>query len=318
MQQTRILIIGAGGQLGSELAAGLRQVYGIDQVVTADIKNVQGNLQEGPFEMFDVLNKEKLTDVIRKHRITQIYHLAAVLSATGEQEPERAWKINMDSLTNVLEVARTLKIEKVYWPSSIAVFGKDTPKEHTPQSTVMSPSTVYGISKLAGELWCAYYFTRFGVDVRSLRYPGLIGYKTPPGGGTTDYAVEIFHKALQEKKYQCYLSEHTTLPMMYMADAVRATIELMEAPSEKIKIRTGYNISALSLSPSILAKNICNHIPEFKISYCPDFRDEIAINWPHSIDDESARKDWGWQHKYGVEAMTADMIKNLRLIYPNN
>ena len=206
MKQTRILIIGAGGQLGSELAAGLRQVYDTDQVVTADIKNVQGKLQEGPFEMFDVLNKEKLTDVIRKHRITQIYHLAAVLSATGEQEPERAWKINMDSLTNVLEVERTLKIEKVYWPSSIAVFGKDTPKEHTPQSTVMSPSTVYGISKLAGELWCAYYFTRFGVDVRSLRYPGLIGYKTPPGGGTTDYAVEIFHKALQEKKYQCYRS----------------------------------------------------------------------------------------------------------------
>lgn len=314
MKQTRILIIGAGGQLGAELAQGLWAVYGTDHVVAADIKNVNGILQQGPFEIFDVLDRNKLSEILVKHRITQIYHLAAVLSATGEQDPQRAWKINMDSLINVLEAARALKIEKVYWPSSIAVFGKDTPKVETPQSTIMSPSTVYGISKLAGELWCSYYFNRFGVDIRSLRYPGLIGYKTQPGGGTTDYAVEIFYKALQEKKYECYLSEHTTLPMMYMSDAVRATIELMEAPSEKIKIRTGYNIGALSVSPDLLAKSIRKHVPEFEISYKPDFREAIAQNWPQSIDDSAARTDWGWQHAFGIESMTADMLKNLRLL----
>jgi nucleoside-diphosphate-sugar epimerase len=313
MKQTRILIIGAGGQLGAELAQGLWAVYGTDHVIAADIKNVNGVLQQGPFEIFDVLDRNKLTEILVKHRITQIYHLAAVLSATGEQDPQRAWKINMDSLILVLEAARALKIEKVYWPSSIAVFGKDTPKVDTPQSTIMSPSTVYGISKLAGELWCSYYFNRFGVDIRSLRYPGLIGYKTQPGGGTTDYAVEIFHKALQAKKYECYLSEHTTLPMMYMSDAVRATIELMEAPSENIRIRTGYNIGAISVSPDLLAKSIRKHIPEFEISYKPDFREAIAQNWPESIDDSAARKDWGWQHAFNVESMTADMLENLRL-----
>lgn len=313
MKQTRILIIGAGGQLGAELAQGLWAEYGTDHVVAADIKNVNGVLQQGPFEIFDVLDRNKLTEILVKHRITQIYHLAAVLSATGEQDPQRAWKINMDSLILVLEAARALKIEKVYWPSSIAVFGKDTPKVDTPQSTIMSPSTVYGISKLAGELWCSYYFNRFGVDIRSLRYPGLIGYKTQPGGGTTDYAVEIFHKALQDKKYECYLSEHTTLPMMYMSDAVRATIELMEAPSENIRIRTGYNIAAISVSPDLLAKSIRKHIPEFEISYKPDFRQAIAQNWPQSIDDSAARKDWGWQHAFNIESMTADMLENLRL-----
>jgi nucleoside-diphosphate-sugar epimerase len=313
MKQTRILIIGAGGQLGAELAQGLWAVYGTDHVIAADIKNVNGVLQQGPFEIFDVLDRNKLTEILVKHRITQIYHLAAVLSATGEQDPQRAWNINMDSLILVLEAARALKIEKVYWPSSIAVFGKDTPKVDTPQSTIMSPSTVYGISKLAGELWCSYYFNRFGVDIRSLRYPGLIGYKTQPGGGTTDYAVEIFHKALQAKKYECYLSEHTTLPMMYMSDAVRATIELMEAPSENIRIRTGYNIGAISVSPDLLAKSIRKHIPEFEISYKPDFREAIAQNWPESIDDSAARKDWGWQHAFNVESMTADMLENLRL-----
>jgi nucleoside-diphosphate-sugar epimerase len=313
MKQTRILIIGAGGQLGAELAQGLWAVYGTDHVIAADIKNVNGVLQQGPFEIFDVLDRDKLTEILVKHRITQIYHLAAVLSATGEQDPQRAWNINMDSLILVLEAARALKIEKVYWPSSIAVFGKDTPKVDTPQSTIMSPSTVYGISKLAGELWCSYYFNRFGVDIRSLRYPGLIGYKTQPGGGTTDYAVEIFHKALQAKKYECYLSEHTTLPMMYMSDAVRATIELMEAPSENIRIRTGYNIGAISVSPDLLAKSIRKHIPEFEISYKPDFREAIAQNWPESIDDSAARKDWGWQHAFNVESMTADMLENLRL-----
>ena len=313
MKQTRILIIGAGGQLGAELAQGLWAEYGTDHVVAADIKNVNGVLQQGPFEIFDVLDRNKLTEILVKHRITQIYHLAAVLSATGEQDPQRAWKINMDSLILVLEAARALKIEKVYWPSSIAVFGKDTPKVDTPQSTIMSPSTVYGISKLAGELWCSYYFNRFGVDIRSLRYPGLIGYKTQPGGGTTDYAVEIFHKALQDKKYECYLSEHTTLPMMYMSDAVRATIELMEAPSENIRIRTGYNIAAISVSPDLIAKSIRKHIPEFEISYKPDFRQAIAQNWPQSIDDSAARKDWGWQHAFNIESMTADMLENLRL-----
>jgi nucleoside-diphosphate-sugar epimerase len=256
MKQTRILIIGAGGQLGAELAQGLWAVYGTDHVVAADIKNVNGILQQGPFEIFDVLDRNKLSEILVKHRITQIYHLAAVLSATGEQDPQRAWKINMDSLINVLEAARALKIEKVYWPSSIAVFGKDTPKVETPQSTIMSPSTVYGISKLAGELWCSYYFNRFGVDIRSLRYPGLIGYKTQPGGGTTDYAVDIYHKAVKQENFVCFLSEHTYLPMMYMEDAINATIQLMDAPKENIRIRTSYNLAGISFSPAEIYQSI--------------------------------------------------------------
>jgi nucleoside-diphosphate-sugar epimerase len=312
MKKTRILLIGAGGQLGSELAQGLWKIYGIENVIASDIRDPQGVLKEAPFEKFDVMQRDKLIEVLHRQKITQIYHLAAVLSATGEKDPQWAWKLNMESLLFVLEAAQELKLDKVYWPSSIAAFGPDTPKLDTPQQTIMDPSTVYGMTKLAGELWCSYYFRRYGVDVRSLRYPGLIGWKTPPGGGTTDYAVDIFFKAVSEKKYTCFLSADTYLPMMYMDDAVKATIDLMEAPAEKVRIRTSYNVSAMSFCPAQLASAIKNHIPEFTIQYQPDFRQSIADSWPKSIDDSAARKDWGWQHKFGLEEMTTDILKNLK------
>lgn len=311
MKKTRILLIGAGGQLGSELAQGLWKIYGVENVIASDIKEAQGVLKEGPFEKFDVMQRDKLNEVLNRYQITQIYHLAAVLSATGEKNPGWAWKLNMESLLSVLDAAVELKLDKVYWPSSIAAFGPDTPKNQTPQQTIMDPSTVYGISKLSGELWCAYYFKRYGVDVRSLRYPGLIGWKTPPGGGTTDYAVDIFFKAIAEKKYTCFLEPDTYLPMMYMDDAVKATIDLMEAPAEQVKVRTSYNVSAMSFSPSELAQCIQKHIPDFKIDYQPDFRQAIANSWPKSIDDQAARNDWGWRHQFGLEEMTADILKNL-------
>jgi len=312
MKKTRILLIGAGGQLGSELAQGLWKIYGIENVIASDIRDPQGVLKEAPFEKFDVMQRDKLIEVLHRQKITQIYHLAAVLSATGEKDPQWAWKLNMESLLFVLEAAQELKLDKVYWPSSIAAFGPDTPKLDTPQQTIMDPSTVYGMTKLAGELWCSYYFRRYGVDVRSLRYPGLIGWKTPPGGGTTDYAVDIFFKAVSEKKYTCFLSADTYLPMMYMDDAVKATIDLMEAPAEKVRTRTSYNVSAMSFCPAQLASAIKNHIPEFTIQYQPDFRQSIADSWPKSIDDSAARKDWGWQHKFGLEEMTTDILKNLK------
>ena len=312
MKKTRILLIGAGGQLGSELAQGLWKIYGIENVIASDIREPQGVLKEAPFEKFDVMQRDKLIEVLHRQKITQIYHLAAVLSATGEKDPQWAWKLNMESLLFVLEAAQELKLDKVYWPSSIAAFGPDTPKLDTPQQTIMDPSTVYGMTKLAGELWCSYYFRRYGVDVRSLRYPGLIGWKTPPGGGTTDYAVDIFFKAVSEKKYTCFLSADTYLPMMYMDDAVKATIDLMEAPAEKVRTRTSYNVSAMSFCPAQLASAIKNHIPEFTIQYQPDFRQSIADSWPKSIDDSAARKDWGWQHKFGLEEMTTDILKNLK------
>ncbi|MFZ9980948.1 MAG: NAD-dependent epimerase/dehydratase family protein [Cyclobacteriaceae bacterium] len=312
MKKTRILLIGAGGQLGSELAQSLWKIYGIENVIASDIREPHGILKEGPFEKFDVMQRDRLTEILQIHKITQIYHLAAVLSATGEKDPQWAWKLNMESLLFVLEAAQELKLDKVYWPSSIAAFGPDTPRVDTPQQTIMNPSTVYGITKLSGELWCAYYFRRYGVDVRSLRYPGLIGWKTPPGGGTTDYAVDIFFKAVAEKKYNCFLSAETYLPMMYMDDAVKATIDLMEAPAEKVRARTSYNISAMSFCPAQLAEAIKVHIPEFTIQYQPDFRQSIADSWPKSIDDSAARKDWGWQHNFGLEEMTADILKNLK------
>ena len=312
MKKTRILLIGAGGQLGSELAQGLWKIYGIENVIASDIKDAQGILQEGPYEKFDVMQRDKLFEILHRQQITQIYHLAAVLSATGEKDPRWAWKLNMESLLFVLEAAQELKLDKIYWPSSIAAFGPDTPKQETPQQTVMDPSTVYGMTKLAGELWCSYYFRRYGVDVRSLRYPGLVGWKTPPGGGTTDYAVDIFFKAVAEKKYTCFLAPDTYLPMMYMDDAVKATIDLMEAPAEKIRIRTSYNISAMSFCPSQLASTIKNYIPEFSIEYQPDFRQSIADSWPKSIDDSAAREDWGWQHQFGLEEMAQDILKNLQ------
>ena len=312
MKKTRILLIGAGGQLGSELAQGLWKIYGIENVITSDIKEAQGILKEGPYEKFDVMQRDKLFEILHRQKITQIYHLAALLSATGEKDPRWAWKLNMESLLFVLEAAQELKLDKVYWPSSIAAFGPDTPKQDTPQQTIMDPSTVYGMTKLAGELWCSYYFRRFGVDVRSLRYPGLIGWKTPPGGGTTDYAVDIFFKAVAEKKYTCFLAPDTYLPMMYMDDAVKATIDLMEAPAEKIRVRTSYNVSAMSFCPAQLASTIKKYIPEFSIQYQPDFRQSIADSWPKSIDDSAARKDWGWQHQFGLEEMAQDILKNLQ------
>lgn len=312
MAKTKILLIGAGGQLGSELTLGLRNIYGTDNVITSDIKEASGVLKEGPYEKFDIMQRNKLFEIINRHGINQVYHLAALLSASGEKNPRWAWKLNMEGLLFVLEAAQELKLHKVYWPSSIAAFGPSTPKQKTPQDTIMDPSTVYGITKLAGELWCEYYFRRYGVDVRSLRYPGLIGWKTQPGGGTTDYAVDIYFKAIKEKKYECFLSADTYLPMMYMDDAVKATLDLMEAPAEKIKVRTSYNISSMSFCPAQIASTIKNHIPDFQITYKPDFRQAIADSWPKSVDDSAARLDWGWRHKFGLEEMTEDILRNLR------
>lgn len=311
MKTQKILVIGAGGQLGSELTQGLWNLYGKENVIASDIKPAQGVLAEGNFEILDVLNQKQLFSFIQKNSITQIYHLAAVLSATGEKNPKFAWHLNMDSLIHVLDAAVEFKIEKVYWPSSIAVFGPGTPRDNTPQDTVMDPSTIYGISKLAGERWCDWYFRKHSVDVRSLRYPGLIGYKTKPGGGTTDYAVDIYFKALTDKKYECFLKPDTYLPMMYMDDAVKATLDLMEAPADKVKVRSSYNVSAMSFSPKEIAAAIRKHIPDFEITYNPDFRQAIADSWPKSIDDSKARTDWGWDPKFDLEKMTSEILKNL-------
>ncbi len=311
MKQQKILIIGASGQLGSELTQGLWNLYGMENVIATDIKDPEGILAKGNFEILDVLKQNNLFELIQKNNITQIYHLAALLSATGEKNPKFAWQLNMDGLIHVLDAAVEFNIEKVYWPSSIAVFGPNTPMDMTPQDTTMDPSTIYGISKQAGERWCDWYFRNKGVDVRSLRYPGLIGYKSKPGGGTTDYAVDIFFKALQEKKYECFLKADTYLPMMYMDDAVKATLDLMEASKEKIKVRSSYNVSAMSFSPQEIAAEIKKHIPDFEISYNPDFRQAIADSWPNSIDDSRARGDWGWENKFGLKEMTEDILTNL-------
>jgi nucleoside-diphosphate-sugar epimerase len=312
MLKEKILVIGASGQIGVELTLALRKIYGNANVVASDLRE-QNSLLEGtgPYVSLDVMNKEMLHVQVIRQGITQIYHLAAILSATGEKNPSLAWHLNMQGLLNVLDIAREEKLHKVYWPSSIAVFGPTSPKKNCPQQTIIEPITVYGISKYAGEFWCNYFHNRFGVDVRSLRYPGLISYKSPPGGGTTDYAVEIFYEALEEKKYECFLTEDTYLPMMYMPDAIRATIELMEAPADKISIRTSYNISGMSFSPKEIGAEIKKHIPDFKISYKPDYRQAIADSWPQSIDDSVARKDWGWKEEYDLPAMTKDMLENL-------
>lgn len=311
MKKQKILVIGAGGQLGSELTQGLWELYGKEHVIATDIKDPQGILSQGNFEILDVLKQKPLFDFIQKNNITQIYHLAAVLSATGEKNPKFAWHLNMDGLIHVLDAAVEYKVEKVYWPSSIAVFGPGTPRQNTPQDTVMDPTTIYGVTKLAGERWCDWYFRNRGVDVRSLRYPGLIGYKTKPGGGTTDYAVDIYFKALAEKKFECFLKPDTYLPMMYMDDAVKATLDLMEAPAEKVKVRSSYNISAMSFSPKEIAEAIRKHIPDFAITYQPDFRQQIADSWPSSIDDSRAREDWGWQHQFDLKEMTAEILEKL-------
>src|SRR5690348_4503538 len=293
MIKEKILVIGASGQIGVELTLALRKLYGDANVIASDLREQNPLLEgTGPYVSLDVMNKEMLHVQVIRQNVTQIYLLAAILSATGEKNPNLAWNLNMQGLLNVLDIAREEQIKKVYWPSSIAVFGPTSPKKNCPQQTIIEPITVYGISKYAGEFWCNYYNKRFNVDVRSLRYPGLISYKSEPGGGTTDYAVEIFHDALEEKHYECFLKKDTYLPMMYMPDAIRATIELMEAPESNINIRTSYNISGMSFSPEEIAKEIEKKIPGFTISYKPDYRQQIADSWPESIDDSVARKDW--------------------------
>ena len=312
MIKDKILVIGASGQIGVELTLALRKIYGNANVVASDLREQNPLLEgTGPYVSLDVMNKEMLHVQVIRQGITQIYLLAAILSATGEKNPNLAWSLNMQSLLNVLDIAREENLHKVYWPSSIAVFGPTSPKQNCPQQTVIEPVTVYGISKFAGEFWCNYYNRRYGVDVRSLRYPGLISYKSAPGGGTTDYAIEIFHEALEEKKYECFLREDTYLPMMYMPDAIRATIELMEADASKISIRTSYNISGMSFSPKEIAAEIKKHIPEFSISYKPDYRQAIADSWPQSIDDTVARNDWGWKEEFALDGMVKDMLENL-------
>ena len=312
MQKEKILVIGASGQIGVELTLALRKMYGNNNVVASDLREENELLKgTGPYVSLDVMNKEMLHVQVIRQNITQIYLLAAILSATGEKNPNLAWSLNMQSLLNVLDIAREEKLHKVYWPSSIAVFGPTSPKQNCPQQTIIEPTTVYGISKYAGEFWCNYYFNRYGVDVRSLRYPGLISYKSAPGGGTTDYAVEIFYEALENKKYECFLTENTYLPMMYMPDAIKATIELMEADANKISIRHSYNVAGMSFSPKEIATAIKKHIPYFSISYKDDSRQAIANSWPQSIDDSVARKDWGWQQDYDLERMVADMFENL-------
>lgn len=312
MHKEKILVIGASGQIGVELTLALRKMYGAGQVVAADLREQNPLLAgTGPYVSLDVMNKEMLHVQVIRQNITQIYLLAAILSATGEKNPSLAWNLNMQGLLNVLDIAREEKLSKVFWPSSIAVFGPSSPRVNCPQQTIIEPTTIYGISKYAGEFWCHYYWQRYGVDVRSIRYPGLISYKSEPGGGTTDYAVEIYHEALAKQSYTCFLREDTYLPMMYMPDAIRATTELMEAASDRIAIRTSYNISAMSFSPAEIATAIKRRLPAFSIAYQPDYRQAIADSWPQSIDDNAARKDWGWKHHYDLDAMTDDMLKNL-------
>ncbi|MBZ0097791.1 MAG: NAD-dependent epimerase/dehydratase family protein [Taibaiella sp.] len=313
MNNERILVIGACGQIGVELTLALRKTYGDGNVVATDIREEHELLAgSGPYEVLDAMDGKAVAETIKKHSITQVYLLAALLSATGEKAPKRAWDINMQSLLQILDISLEQKLHKLYWPSSIAIFGPTTPKQGTAQKTIVEPGTVYGISKYAGELWCQYYHNRWGLDVRCLRYPGLISWKSEPGGGTTDYAVDIFYEALKSGKYTCFLQEDTYLPMMYMDDAIRGTIELMEAPAEKIKSRMAYNFSAMSFSPKELAAVIQSRIPEFEINYAPDFRQAIANGWPQSIDDAAARSDWGWQHEFDVQKMSDSMLQNLK------
>ncbi|KQC32036.1 NAD-dependent epimerase [Nonlabens sp. YIK11] len=308
----KILVIGACGQIGTELTMKLRSLYGIDNVIGADIR--EGNeelMQSGPFEILDAMDREKVSQVCESQKVNEVYLMAAMLSATGEKFPDKAWKLNMDSLFIVLDLAKEGKIKKVFWPSSIAVFGPTTPKEQTPQHTIMEPTTVYGISKQTGERWCEYYHRKYGVDVRSIRYPGLISWKTLPGGGTTDYAVEIFHKAIEEGSYSCFLSKDTALPMMYMEDAIRATVDIMKAPAENINERSSYNLSGMSFTPQEMARSIKKHLPDFEITYEPDSRQQIADSWPSSIDDRQARTDWNWSAAYDLEKTVAEMLQHL-------
>ncbi|WP_323787326.1 NAD-dependent epimerase/dehydratase family protein [Psychroserpens sp.] len=313
---SKVLIIGAGGQIGSELTQKLREIHGNNNVVASDIRfSNLDTVNSELIENLDAKNFDAVKTCVEKHNIDTVYLMAAMLSATGEKHPMMAWDLNMNSLFHVLNLAKEGLIKKVFWPSSIAVFGPTTPSIQTPQHTTMEPTTVYGITKQVGERWCEYYHKQYGVDVRSLRYPGIVSWKTMPGGGTTDYAVEIYHKALIDKSYECFLSANTELPMMFMDDAINATTKLMQAPSENIKIRSSYNLAAISFTPKELAASIAAHIPEFEIKYNPDFRQKIADSWPKSIDDSSARRDWNWTHNYDLEAMTSEMLKQLRSKY---
>jgi nucleoside-diphosphate-sugar epimerase len=310
--QGNILIIGASGQIGIELTSALREKLGRDRVIAADLRDTNHPvLTDGPFVKLDTLDAAAVEDTITRYKVTEVYQLAALLSATAEKHPTYAWDLNMNGLFILLELCRKGAIRKLYWPSSIAVFGPTSPKAMTPQTTIMEPTSVYGISKLAGERWCEYYHLRYGVDVRSLRYPGLIGYKSDPGGGTTDYAVDIFHSAAEHGHYTCFLSEHTMLPMMMMDDAIRATIELMEAPAEHVRIRSSYNLAGMSFTPAMISDEIRKHQPSFTISYAPDFRQQLADSWPDSIDDAEARAHWGWKPEYDLARLTEKMLHEI-------
>lgn len=311
--EERILVTGANGQIGTVLTEALRKAYGQEHVLATDISKPEH--ATGLFEMLDILNVQRITELIHDYRITTIYHLAAILSASGEWNPVKTWNVNFNGSLSIFELARNEGIQKIFFPSTIAVFGNSTPRNNTPQHTSIEPSTVYGISKSAGELWANYYFNRYGLDIRSVRYPGIISYQSMPGGGTTDYAVDIFHQAIQNGHYTCFLEPDTRLPMMYMEDAIRATLELMAAPAEKIRIRTSYNLAAMSFTPAELAAEIKKHIPAFTIDYKPDHRQAIAASWTESIDDTEARQDWGWDHRYDISSMTGDMLTHLKEKY---
>jgi len=314
-----ILIIGACGQIGTELTHALREKHGAEKVVASDIREGDEYLMNsGPFEILDATDFDAMEEIVAYWEIDEVYLMAAMLSATAEKFPMRAWNLNMNSLFNVLKLGKEKKIDKIFWPSSIAVFGPNTPKDNTAQNTIMEPSTVYGISKQSGERWCEYYHQKFGVDVRSVRYPGLISWKTMPGGGTTDYAVEVYHKALSEGNYTCFLKPDTELPMMFMDDAIRATLSIMESDAEKVKVRSSYNLAAMSFTPAKMAKRIQRQLPDFKMEYVPDFRQAIADSWPGSIDDSAAREDWGWKAEFDLEKTTAEMLKNLSASHQGN
>ncbi|WP_438965064.1 NAD-dependent epimerase/dehydratase family protein [Flavobacterium sp.] len=311
--KTKVLIIGACGQIGTELTKKLREIYGVENVVASDIRKLNIDVvNDGIFEVVNALDYNQIEHLVEQYEITDVYLMAALLSATAEKNPAFAWDLNMNSLFHVLNIAKAGKIKKIFWPSSIAVFGPTTPRQNTPQYTIMEPSTVYGISKQSGERWCEYYSKQYDVDVRSIRYPGLISWVSEPGGGTTDYAVEIYHKAITEGKYTSFLTEDSALPMMYMDDAIKATVQIMQAPQDQIKIRSSYNLSAMSFTPKEIALEIKKHFPDFEMSYEPDFRQKIANSWPASIDDSSAREDWNWKNDFNLENMTVEMIENLK------